>query len=163
MTKTIRILAAVALLSIAALPANPALARRTLAVGNAAFASTVSCFNFDYGSGTAGVGLNNTPSCKGFFLNPAWVVPLALDSTGAKTVSVTTKVTAANQMQCLLVEYNPAGTMLQAVVYPAFPVGGYATTAKSITVATGNSLSVLCGFNQNDANIGNARLMSVDY
>lgn len=144
--------------------ASSASARRTMAVGNSAFEGYVPCFNFDYFSGTAGAAyLPDTNRCPLGFFSPAWIIPLALDSTGAKTVSVTVKQTTASQLQCLAVEYNPSGTMTQIVSFGNFPVGGYATVSKAITVATGDSMSVLCAFNANDSKIGDARVFSVEY
>ena len=85
------------------------------------------------------------------------------DAQALENVSLTVKQTAASQLTCILAEYNPAGTVVQALAFNAFPVGGYVTSSKAITIATGNSLSVLCAFNKNDANIGDARVLSVEY
>ncbi len=156
-------LAALAAILMTGVGASGASARRALAVGQSAFPSYTPCFNFDYFSGTAGVGFLPGPSCPNGYLPPAWVIPIALDSTGAKTVSLTVKQTTSSQLQCLALEYNPSGTIVQLVSYGAFPVGGYATVAKSLTVATGDSLSVVCGFNSQDSRIGDARVLSVDY
>ena len=158
-----RMAVAAALCSMAILGASPASARRTMAVGSPAFGGTATCLNVDYFNGTAGVALTNTAACKGFIINPAWVIPVHLDTSGTKTVSLTVKQTAANQLSCALIEYSPSGALVETVAYNNFTVGAYMTAAKTITIASGNSLSAVCAFNQADANIGNARIFTIEY
>ena len=151
------------LLALAVFAPQPASARRHLATGSPMFPNTVACLGFDVTNGTAGAALANTSSCKGFFFSPIWVIPIYLDTSGTKTVKLTTKQSAANQLTCYLAEFDTSGAVVEVISYGALPVGGYASTSKSISVATGNTLAAFCSFNQNDPAIDQARVNSVEY
>jgi hypothetical protein len=158
-----RMTAGIAVFALAALGASPASARRHLAVGAPVFGSTASCLNFDHSSGNVGAALTNTTACKNFIIPPTWVMPVHLDTSGSKTVALTVRQTAANQLSCALIEYNPTGAVVEVVSYDNFTVGAYMTASKSITIASGNTLGAACSFKQSDANIGQARIMTIEY
>jgi hypothetical protein len=161
MITTLRVMAAVILLFMS-LFVNTVSARRTTAQAGAALFQE-SCFSFEISTGTAGVALASTSSCTAS-LSPYWMIPASLDTSGAKTVQLTVKQTAANQLQCTLIEYNRSGAILQEIGFDPFPAtGAYVTASKNITIATGNNLATICAFNAQVAGIGNARVLSIEY
>lgn len=164
MTKNHRVTAAIVFFSIANLFVSPASARRQTAhAGLAPYSAQSPCFTFDFQSGTAGIALYKT-TCPGGPIASYWLMALSLDTSGTKTVQLTLKQTAANQVVCGLVEYNRSGTAVQILEYDPFPAtGAYVTVSKSITIATGNNLAALCSFNGAAAGVSNARVLSVEF
>lgn len=159
-----KVLIALAAASFAAasLGAQPAHARRSLAIGSVV--TYQGCFGYSYFNNTAGIQfLSGVAGCGPGFVPPAYIVPAHLDTSGTKTVALTVRQTAANQLSCGLLEFNATGTVLQTIAYNAFPSSGYSTQSKSITIASGNNLGVVCAWNLNASDPGGARMHSISY
>lgn len=165
MTKAFRVAAAIVLFSITNFFVNPVSARRmTAQAGSAPVPEQAPCFNFDFSAAAAGVYLRDVTFCRGGFLPYFWMIALSLDTSGTKTVQLTFKQTAANQLSCWLDEYNRSGALVQQVSYDPLPVANtYATSSKSITIATGNNLMASCAISGAAAGAPDARILSVEY
>jgi hypothetical protein len=164
MKKPVSIISAFALCSLLGVCEHSAsAARRSNAIGMSMFMNFVSCFGWDTTGGNAGLAVSATTACSQGFLPPIYIIPIHLDSTGAKTVKLTVKQTVANQLSCSLAEYSASAALVQSVPYSSIPVGSYTTLSKNITVTTGDSLNMVCSFNMAAADIASARILTVEY
>lgn len=158
----LQIALAAVLFAAAPLGVQSAHARRSLAIGSAV--TYQQCFGYSYFNNAAGLQFNTgVTGCGPGFVPPLYIVPAHLDTSGTKTVALTVRQTAANQLACGLLEFNAAGAVLQTINYNAFPSSGYSTQSKSITIASGNNLGVVCSWNLNATDPGGARMHSISY
>ena len=148
-------------------PAAPAAARRASAVsGEPGFGGSGQCFHWDPANGNSGIRLirGGIATCSGGFVPLSFVIPLQLDTSGAKTVSLTLKMTTLNTVSCGLAEFDLAGNQVELVEYDPFPAGpNYITRQETISVTASNNLVLLCAYNQSDAGVEGARLLSISY
>jgi hypothetical protein len=162
MKGNVRIVLAAALFAAPLLGVQPAHARRSLAIGSPV--TFQGCFAYSHFQPNAGLQfITGAPNCGPNFVPPLYIVPAQLDTSGSKTVALTVKQTAANQISCGLLEFNATGSVLQSIMYNPFPSSGYSTQSKSITIASGNNLGVVCQWNLSATDPGGARMHSISY
>jgi hypothetical protein len=158
----VQIVLAAALFAAPLLGVQPAHARRSLAIGSPV--TFQGCFGYSHFPPNAGLQfVSGASNCGAGFVPPLYIVPAHLDTSGTKTVALTVKQTAANQLSCGLLEFNATGSVLQTIMYSAFPSSGYSTQSRSITIASGNNLGVICQWNLNATDPGGARMHSISY
>ena len=142
-----------------ALTATPANARKVSALsGQSGLIAQDQCLLADTRSGN--MGLRNTCTDPSLFA-AFWIMPLALDTPGFKTITLTGRQTAANQIECSVFGVLDSGTYSVLKTFPAFATDG-TYSKQSVTVPTSSAMAVEVWCSM-VPNAPDARLLNLEY
>jgi hypothetical protein len=125
---------------------------RTLnaAAGMSGNGSNNACFDYGLTGGVAS-------SCTGV----NWIIPLAIDNAGGRTVSVVARAASGQSISCVAHSINNVGTVEAASSPQTWSNVGYTTKPLTLsTVGFGSTIDVICTLNGTSST---TRILEVDY